>query len=114
MGVFKMGWNVQEAIGHFFRLSEKAFTKRRSLDMPAISWLFAPFCTFQYQSEGIKQALQTAFGHDFLFGQAKSRAHEASTDMVKIGVVTCLEGRNQPCLIANYNRNSKENGTKKH
>lgn len=114
LGVFKMGWKLEDAIRHFSHLSKKAFTKRRSLDIPAISWLFEPFCTFRYQSDGINQALQSAFGKEFLFGQPKMRAYEVSGDKVIIGVVSCLEGRNQPCLIANYNRNPKPNGNEKH
>jgi hypothetical protein len=116
LGVFKMGWSLGEVIRRFSTLSKKAFTKRRSLDKPAISWLFQPFCTFRYQSDGINQALQTAFGDGFLFGQTKSNPeeHEACCDMVKMGVVSCLEGRCQPCLITNYNRNPKPSGNANH
>ncbi|MBE3046814.1 hypothetical protein IMZ48_30655, partial [Candidatus Bathyarchaeota archaeon] len=64
-------------------------------------------------------ALQESFGDDFLFGQPRGTSHQASgstsststQDQVKVGVVSCIDGRFQPCLIANYSRNPLSYGS---
>ena len=104
MGVFERNWTLSKAENHFRELSREAFSIRKALAVPILSKIAEPFCDFKYKSSGINKALQKAFGGDnFLFGQTKGR-HRLG-DQVKVGVVACLEGRYQPCLIANYSRN---------
>lgn len=104
MGVFERNWTLSEAENHFRELSREAFSIRKALAVPILSKIAEPFCDFKYKSSGINKALQRGFGDDnFLFGQTKDR-HRLG-DQVKVGVVACLEGRYQPCLIANYSRN---------
>jgi len=66
--------------------------------VPIFSKLAEPFCDHKYTSSGIESALKESFGTGFLFGQTTS--HAVDGDRVKVGVVTCQEGRRQPCLIA--------------
>ncbi|EXK77612.1 hypothetical protein FOQG_17687 [Fusarium oxysporum f. sp. raphani 54005] len=104
LGVFERNWTLSEAENHFRELSREAFSIRKALAVPILSKIAEPFCDFKYKSSGINKALQRGFGNDnFLFGQTKGR-HRLG-DQVKVGVVACLEGRYQPCLIANYSRN---------
>ncbi|KAK3358353.1 hypothetical protein B0T24DRAFT_685617 [Lasiosphaeria ovina] len=73
-----------------------------------------PFCTFKYRSDGINNALEEAFGRDsYLFGHGRTSSFTRSGDSVKVGVVSCLEGRSQPCLIANHNRKTRQ-GAREH
>lgn len=108
LGVFEMGWSPEEAAKEFRKLAHQAFTKKLRLRIPVIKLVADYFCTFRYQSTGIENALKAAFGNAFLFGQSKRDTSPYRGDDVKVGVVSCMEGRNQPCLIANYNRNPIE------
>lgn len=65
------------------------------------------------------ESLKTAFSkQEFLFGtpsiakdsESSSKSPQRRRPCIKVGVVTCLEGRNQPCLLANYSRNRNERG----
>jgi len=107
LGIFEKRWSPDNAKRLFRDLIVDAFTKRRRLKIPAISRVVEPFCTFKYQSIGIDNALQDAFGGgEYLFGQS-TMPTASGADIVKVGVVSCLEGQNQPCLIANYGRNPR-------
>ncbi|KAJ3460552.1 hypothetical protein MRS44_011419 [Fusarium solani] len=106
LGVFEKKWPLSDAIDHFSRLAKEAFSLRKVLALPGLSLLAEPFCVSKYKSSGINNALRTAFGDDYLFGQIKGG--EQSGDQVKVGVVTCLDGHNHPCLLANYSRNPIE------
>lgn len=103
LGVFERDWNLDQAERQFHDLAREAFSKRKALAVPILSKIAEPFCDYKYKSSGINNALQKAFGDDFLFGQTKDKDRRG--DRVKVGVVSCLEGRFQPCLIANYSRN---------
>ncbi|KAH7173285.1 uncharacterized protein B0J16DRAFT_405679 [Fusarium flagelliforme] len=103
LGVFERNWNMGHAENIFSDLSRQAFSIRKALAVPVISKFAEPFCEFKYKSAGINNSLQKAFEGDYLFGQTKNR--RKSGDQVKVGVVAQVEGRNQPCLIANYSRN---------
>lgn len=91
----------------FRSLAQSAFTKRKTLSVPILSKFAEPFCDHKYKSKGINEALKLAFGKDFLFG-CKQGASDSSGNHVKIGVVSCVEGRFQACLITNYSRNPPE------
>ncbi|KAI0973070.1 hypothetical protein F4678DRAFT_37931 [Xylaria arbuscula] len=103
LGVFEQNWPLVDAETRFMDLSKNAFSKRRAVKVPILSVITEAFCDFKYTTSGIESTLQEAFGQGYLFGQAEGRRN--SGDEVKVGVVTCLDGRNQPCLIANYSRN---------
>ena len=111
LGVFVEGWTLGEATKRFKQLATRAFEKRRALRIPVYASLAVPFCTYKYKSEGIESALKSSFGNNYLFGQNKgapqSPAGSLSSchDQVKVGVVACIDGRQQPCLLANYSRN---------
>jgi hypothetical protein len=107
LGVFDKGWPLSHAIQTFRDLATTAFRCRRALRIPIYSSLAVPFCAFKYESAGIVEALKSSLGEDFLFGQAKggSGATSLPCDQVKVGVVSCLDSRFQPCLLANYSRN---------
>ncbi|KAK5662367.1 hypothetical protein OQA88_8277 [Cercophora sp. LCS_1] len=106
LGVFEMGWTPAEASVEFRKLAYQAFTKKFRLRIPVFKYVAEYFCTFRYQSTGIENALKSAFGiHAYLFGQQTQALSQNQGDVVKVGVVSCIEGRDQPCLIANYNRN---------
>ncbi|KAM7186229.1 hypothetical protein V8F33_011927 [Rhypophila sp. PSN 637] len=107
LGVFGMGWTPAQASVEFRKLAHQAFTKKLRLRIPVVKYVAEYFCTFRYQSTGIENALKEAFGsHQYLFGQSPEAGSPSSRgDDVKVGVVSCIEGRDQPCLIANYNRN---------
>ncbi|KAK1829692.1 hypothetical protein QBC39DRAFT_125502 [Podospora conica] len=110
LGIFEMGWTPKRAIDEFRNLARQAFTKKLPLRVPIIKYIAEYFYTSQYESIGIESALQSAFGpHAYLFGQAKKTSTHDRGDDVKVGVVSCLKGRDQPCLIANYNRNPGSN-----
>ena len=105
-----MGWTPKRAINEFRNLARQAFTKKLRLRMPVIKYIAEYFCTFQYESIGIESALQSAFKpHAYLFGQPREISTHDAGDDVKVGVVSCLKGRDQPCLIANYNRDPGSN-----
>ena len=103
-----MGWSPKDAAKKFSKLAQQAFTKKLRLRIPVVKYFVEYFCTFRYQSTGIENALKAAFGDAFLFGQSKRDTSSYRGDDVKVGVVSCIEGRDQPCLIANYNRNPME------
>ncbi|KAJ3538427.1 hypothetical protein NM208_g5905 [Fusarium decemcellulare] len=103
LGVFEKNWTIAEAKTRFYELSNAAFSVRKALAVPILSKIAEPFCAFKYKSAGINKALQSAFEDKPLFGQTDSRSKQC--DGVKVGVVACIEGRKQPCLIANYSRN---------
>ncbi|KAH6880135.1 acyl transferase/acyl hydrolase/lysophospholipase [Thelonectria olida] len=94
----------------FESLAGNAFSLRLRLKAPIVKAMVQPFCTFLYKSKGIEGALQHQFGQDaYLFGPPANgptdTASPLGADWVKVGVVSCLEGRNIPILIANYSRN---------
>ncbi|GAW20800.1 hypothetical protein ANO14919_103110 [Xylariales sp. No.14919] len=103
LGVFEQNWPLDVAESRFVELAKNAFSKRRAVKVPILSVFTEPFCDFKYKTAGIEKTLQDAFGDGYLFGQAAGRRN--SGDEVKVGVVACLEGRSQPCLLANYSRN---------
>ena len=104
----------------FQKLAAEAFELRVGLRVPVIKSIVQPFCTSKYTSEGIEKALKSAFGRqNYLFEASLGRVQRSSdretpyigSDYTKVAVVTCLQGRNQPTLIANYSRNPlAENG----
>ncbi|KAI1427994.1 hypothetical protein F5Y12DRAFT_791152 [Xylaria sp. FL1777] len=103
LGVFERNWALVDAESRFIDLSKNIFSKRRAVKVPILSVITEPFCDFKYKTSGIESTLQDVFGQGHLFGQGEGRRN--SGDEVKVGVVTCLDGRNQPCLIINYSRN---------
>ncbi|KAK3330701.1 hypothetical protein B0H66DRAFT_528046 [Apodospora peruviana] len=107
LGVFEKRWTLGHADGRFRSLADRAFTLRKALKVPILSKFAEPFCDHKYTSVGITSALKESFGDGYLFGQSSSLASSGDRigDRVKVGVVTCQEGRRQPCLIANYSRN---------
>lgn len=117
LGVFQQGWTPSQALTKFQSLASRAFSPRNRLTLPVIKHVVQPFCNFRYTSDGIMEALGTAFSkQEYLFGtppalkESSSRSAQNRRPCVKVGVVTCLEGRNQPCLLANYSRNRNERG----
>lgn len=110
-----MGWTPEEASSQLRKLAYQAFTKQLRLRIPVIKYVVESFSMSRYQSSGIEDALKDVFGSDaYLFGQGRRGAASNRGDDVKVGVVSCLEARDQPCLIANYNRNPSQgskNGT---
>ncbi|KAI5462890.1 hypothetical protein BGZ63DRAFT_402245 [Mariannaea sp. PMI_226] len=114
LGVFHQNMSPEDGVKMFEDLAGKAFSLRPKLKNPVIKSLVQPFCTFLYTTEGIEGALQEQFGEDtYLFGSSANDRNRPSSpdkklgaDWVKVGVVSCMEGRNRPMLIANYSRNS--------
>ncbi|KAK5656422.1 hypothetical protein OQA88_4803 [Cercophora sp. LCS_1] len=101
LGVFEKGWSVADADTKFQSLATRAFSLRKALRVPILSNLAEPFLDHKYTSKGINDTLRDTFGDRFLFGP---------TSGVKVGVVSAVEGRNQPCLVANYSRNPPQRG----
>jgi len=102
LGVFEKKWSLIDAESTFKELVKTAFSKKWQLKVPVLSKISRKFLPVKYKTDGITSALQGAFGEGYLFGQADGNS---SGDAVKVAVVTCIEGRNQPTLIANYMRN---------
>jgi hypothetical protein len=102
LGVFEKNWPLVDAESTFKELVRTAFSKKLLLKLPFLSKVTKYFLSVKYKTEGIDSSLQSAFGEGYLFGQADS---VNLGDAVKVAVVTCIEGRNQPTLIANYTRN---------
>lgn len=98
LGVFEKRWTLNNADSRFRSLAARAFSLRKALRVPIFAKLAEPFCDHKYTSQGIESALKESFGNGYLFGQSSSSAVHG--DIVKVGVVTCQEGRRQPCLIA--------------
>lgn len=98
---------MSKAQQYFRQTAQSAFSLRKALSVPILSKLAEPFCDFKYKSKGINDALKGTFGTDYLFGQ-KRDASDRSGDQVKVGVISCQEGGNQRCLLANYSRNPPE------
>ncbi|KAI6752499.1 hypothetical protein HG530_013868 [Fusarium avenaceum] len=114
LGVFHKHWSTDDAIKKFQALAKRAFTPRLGLGNSFTRAIAQPFYEFQYTSEGIEQALQRSFGNSNLFGasvdsSSSNRLKTGGKDWVKVGVVSCLQGRTQPTLIANYSRNTVTN-----
>ncbi|CZR42619.1 uncharacterized protein FPRO_09922 [Fusarium proliferatum ET1] len=112
LGVFHQRWSTDDAINRFRALARRAFTLRLGLGNSFIKAIAQPFYEFLYTSEGIEQSLQDSFGGSNLFGASlnqrnNSRSRTGGRDWVKVGVVSCLQGRNQAKLIANYSRNPR-------
>lgn len=103
LGVFEKEWSLSEAIDRFCSLAKGAFSLQKVLAVPGLSLLVEPFRVFKHKRSGINEALKTAVGDDYLFGQVKGSKRWG--DQAKVGVVTCHDGRNHPCLLANYSRN---------
>ncbi|KAF5622001.1 calcium-independent phospholipase A2 [Fusarium sp. NRRL 52700] len=108
LGVFHQRWSTDDAINRFRALAKRAFTLRLGLGNTFIKAIAQPFYGFLYTSEGIEQSLQDSFGGSNLFGASFNQRNRTSgRDWVKVGVVSCLQGRNQAKLIANYSRNPR-------
>ncbi|KAF5698713.1 calcium-independent phospholipase a2 [Fusarium mundagurra] len=108
LGVFHQRWSTDDAISRFRALARRAFTLRLGLGNSFIKAIAQPFYEFLYTSEGIEQSLQDSFGGSNLFGASlNQRNRTGGRDWVKVGVVACLQGRNQAKLIANYSRNPR-------
>ncbi|PNP79394.1 hypothetical protein FNYG_07229 [Fusarium nygamai] len=108
LGVFHQRWSTDDAINRFRALARRAFTLRLGLGNSFIKAIAQPFYEFLYTSEGIEQSLQDSFGGSNLFGASLNQRNRAGgRDWVKVGVVSCLQGRNQAKLIANYSRNPR-------
>ncbi|KAF5570497.1 calcium-independent phospholipase a2 [Fusarium phyllophilum] len=108
LGVFHQRWSTDDAINRFRALARRAFTLRLGLGNSFIKAIAQPFYEFLYTSEGIEQSLQDSFGDSNLFGASlNQRNRSGGRDWVKVGVVACLQGRNQAKLIANYSRNPR-------
>ncbi|KAF5688686.1 calcium-independent phospholipase [Fusarium denticulatum] len=108
LGVFHQRWSTDDAINRFRALARRAFTPRLGLGNSFIKAIAQPFYEFLYTSEGIEQSLQDSFGDSNLFGASLGKRNRAGgRDWVKVGVVSCLQGRNQAKLIANYSRNPR-------
>ncbi|KAF4958448.1 hypothetical protein FGADI_2370 [Fusarium gaditjirri] len=112
LGIFHQRWSTDDAINRFRALARRAFTHRLGLGNSFIKAIAQPFYEFLYTSEGIEQALQDSFWGSNLFGasldqRSSSRSRTGGRDWVKVGVVSCLQGRNQAKLIANYSRNPR-------
>ncbi|KAI0808727.1 hypothetical protein GGR55DRAFT_689696 [Xylaria sp. FL0064] len=103
LSVFEQNWDLVDATTRFRDFAKSAFAKRRSTKIH-LSVITKLFYDFKYRTSGIETALQEAFGQGYLFGQLEEERRN-SGDGAKVAVVTCTNGRNQPCLIANYNRN---------
>ncbi|KAM7201004.1 hypothetical protein V8F20_005013 [Naviculisporaceae sp. PSN 640] len=119
LAVFEKHWTLDHAKRLFRSLATNAFTLRPRLSVPVISAMIEPFLDHRYTSAGIEGALRDTLGDDFLFGQPKTSPQSSGRaipigDATKVGVVTCLEGRSQACLIANYSRDpQRSEGGKK-
>ncbi|KAG9499651.1 hypothetical protein J7337_008110 [Fusarium musae] len=108
LGVFHQRWSTDDAINRFRSLAQRAFTPRLGLGNSFLKAIAQPFYEFLYTSEGIEQSLQDSFGNSNLFGASLGKRNRAGgRDWVKVGVVSCLQGRNQAKLIANYSRNPR-------
>ncbi|KAI0902824.1 hypothetical protein F4823DRAFT_629883 [Ustulina deusta] len=103
LGVFEQNWDLVDATTRFKDLVKSAFAKRRATKVH-LSIITKLFYDFKYKTSGIETTLQEAFGQGYLFGQLEEERRN-SGDGAKVAVVTCTNGRHQPCLIANYNRN---------
>ncbi|KAF4460614.1 calcium-independent phospholipase A2 [Fusarium albosuccineum] len=120
LGIFHRGWSVEQGLAIFQDLARRAFTPRRSLRRSIIKNLIHGFYTFKYTDAGIKEVLQECFGKDtYLFGPSISSSSRRASpqvgagglDWVKVGVVSCIDGRRaEPVLIANYSRNPTTSG----
>ncbi|KAK0628303.1 hypothetical protein B0T17DRAFT_149884 [Bombardia bombarda] len=108
LGVFEKRWTLNSADGRFRSLATSAFSLRKALKVPIFSKIAEPFCDYKYTTSGIESTLKESLGSGFLFGQTDSKFEIG--DRVKVGVVSCQEGRRQPCLIANYSRNPIQRG----
>jgi patatin-like phospholipase/acyl hydrolase len=102
LGLFKQNWTLEDALVHFKDLSKEAFEPRRLLRVPVFKNTAQIFCSYRYDSEGIRSALKTAFGSSPLFGHDK----DAIGDVTKVGVVAAVQSKNRPVLFANYTRNA--------
>lgn len=117
LGVFHQGISPAECTRKFHSFAKQAFSLRSGLENPVLKTLFQPFCSYLYKSEGIDKALQGQFGFEpYLFGpsttvpiaDSDAQSRTGATDGIKVGVVTCPEGINQPRLVANYSRGSSD------
>ncbi|KAI0423414.1 hypothetical protein F5Y09DRAFT_357001 [Xylaria sp. FL1042] len=97
LGVFEKNWSLVDAESMFKELVKTAFSKKLLMRPPLLSRVSKLFMSVKYKTEGIESSLKNAFGDGYLFGQADG--HKAGGDAVKVAVVTCVEGRNQPTLI---------------
>ncbi|KAI1758229.1 acyl transferase/acyl hydrolase/lysophospholipase [Xylaria castorea] len=102
LGVFEKNWSLVNAESTFKELVKTAFSKKWQLKVPVLNKISRKLLPVKYKTDGITSSLQSAFGEGYLFGQADG---DSSGDTVKVAVVTCIEGQNQPTLIANYTRN---------
>ncbi|KAF7557012.1 hypothetical protein G7Z17_g1022 [Cylindrodendrum hubeiense] len=108
LGVFHKGWDPKKSISTFQKLAHSAFSLRMRLGTPVIKSLVQPFCSYRYTSASVEQALKQHFGKEpYLFGP--STESNKREDWVKVGVVTCLQSKNDPSLIANYSRDPSGN-----
>ena len=97
-----MGWSVKDAISHFERLSDQAFSKRDWAGVPIFRDSTQLLFSHRFKSKNIDRALQEAFGQGLLFGPNEW----SSSDKVKVGVVAAIPGGRRPYLFTNYSRNS--------
>jgi hypothetical protein len=106
LGLFKMGWSMDEAVSEFEAFSHEAFSKRQWLKVPMFRHTAQLLYSYRFKSGGINSALQRAFGQGLLLGFNAS----SSSDQVKVGAVAGVSGIRRPFLFTNYSRNSTGKG----
>lgn len=112
LGLGTKGWSVQQCIRNFEDLCDRAFTKRRSLGLPAIDFLLSPSNHSRYGSKPLESALQAMYGNEELFGGFRPLPDSvpANSRSTKVAVAA-MTTNGTVALLANYNRTSANNET---
>lgn len=101
LGLTARNWTLNECTTRFEELCGQAFTRRKGMNMPGISWIVSNYNHSIYETRPLQDALVEAFGdNQYLFGG--KRDDPGSMD-VKVAV-TATSAAGQGVVLANYNR----------
>lgn len=105
LGLTARDWTVAHCIDEFKSLCKKAFTLRRGMTVPGVSWFVQNYNHSMYETQPLQEALHSAFTEEqYLFGGRHTGV--SSTDIKVAVTATSLLGK--PVTLANYNRLCRE------
>lgn len=101
LGLTARNWTLDECINHFQSFCTKAFTLRKGMSVPGVSWIVSNYNHSKYETQPLQEALVSAFSDEqYLFGGRRS--DPGSMD-VKVAV-TATSAAGNGVVLANYNR----------
>lgn len=104
MGLGVKNWTIEECIGKFENLCQRAFTPREFHNVPVLEQVTTFAHKGKYKTRPFIDALKEAFDKDQLFGGVC----EEPRYQRKVAVVSTIETNQRAVILTNYNRPQRE------